>query len=234
MAKQAKEADAGVFVLPEMFPTGFSLDTSVTAEPLNGPTPEFYRTLARELNISVVGGFVLSQGDAVPQNVSLAVDPEGRDLALYAKIHLIGLLGEDTSYRPGSSPVPFDLEGLRAACLVCYDLRFPELFRAVVDECELILVIASWPDTRQSHWDVLLRARAIECQCFMVGLNRVGEGGGYHFTGGSAIIDPFGRILAHGGDDEGLVMTDIQPDLVSEVRSAMPFLKDRKPQLFIK
>jgi len=93
-------------------------------------------------------------------------------------------------------------------------------------------VIASWPSTRQRHWDVLLRARAIECQCFVVGVNRVGKGGGLDFTGGSVIIDPLGEILAHGGEAEGPVMAEIDPSEADRVRSQFPFLKDRKPHLF--
>ncbi|NTV59600.1 MAG: carbon-nitrogen family hydrolase, partial [Deltaproteobacteria bacterium] len=85
--------------------------------------------------------------------------------------------------------------------------------------------------SRQAHWDILLRARAIESQCFVVGVNRVGEGGGLLFTGGSAILDPLGQVLAHGGDKETLVMADADPAQVKEVRSALPFLKDRKPHL---
>ena len=234
LAEQAKGAGAGLFVLPEMFSTGFSMDVSVTAETLDGPTPSLFRSIARAMNITVVGGFVFKGQSARPQNVSLAVGPDGNDLALYAKIHQIGILGEDGSYDPGDQPVPFDLPGLRAAAFVCYDLRFPELFRAVVDECGLIMVIASWPSTRQAHWDILLRARAIESQCFVVGVNRVGEGGGLLFTGGSAIIDPLGQVLAHGGDKETLVVADVDPDKVEEVRSTLPFLKDRKAHLLSK
>jgi len=162
------------------------------------------------------------------------VDIKGNDLALYAKIHQIGLLGEDQSYEPGDWPVPFSLGALNAACFVCYDLRFPELFRLVVDRCELIMIIASWPAARQPHWDLLLRARAAESQCFVVGVNRVGQGGELNFIGGSAIIDPLGQVLAHGGDKETLIVADIDPARVAEVRSAMPFLKDRKPHLFKK
>jgi predicted amidohydrolase len=183
------------------------------------------------MNMAVVGGFVLKGRSARPQNVSLAVGPDGKDLALYAKIHQIGILGEDGPYDPGDQPVPFHLSGVRAAAFVCYDLRFPELFRAVVDQCGLIMVIASWPSTRQAHWDVLLRARAIESQCFVVGVNRVGEGGGLLFTGGSAIVDPLGQVLAHGGDKETLVMADLDLAKVREVRSTLPFLKDRKAHL---
>jgi predicted amidohydrolase len=233
LAEKARRQDAELFVLPEMFATGFSMDTSVTAEPLDGPTPTFLRTLARELEMAVVGGFVLARSlDTRPMNVALAVDRRGEHLALYAKMHLIALLGEDGSYEPGGGPVSFDLGPIRAAAFVCYDLRFPELFRAVVDACGLVMVIASWPSTRQPHWDLLLQARAIESQCFVVGVNRVGEGGGYTFTGGSAIIDPLGQILANAGDEERLVIADLNPAKVTEVRAALPFLRDRRPQLF--
>jgi omega-amidase len=234
MAAQAKKAGAELLVLPEMFSTGFSMDTSITAEFLDGVTPTLLRRLARELGLAIVGGFVLARDDGGPQNVSLAVDSNGNDLALYAKIHQIGLLGEDQSYQPGDWPVPFSLGALNAVCFVCYDLRFPELFRLVVDRCELIMIIASWPAVRQPHWDLLLRARAAESQCFVVGVNRVGQGGDLNFIGGSAIIDPLGQVLAHGGDKETLIVADIDPAKVAEVRSSMPFLKDRKPHLFKK
>ena len=231
MAAQAKDAGADLLVLPEMFSTGFSMDTTITVEPLDGPTPTLLRSLARDLDMTVVGGFVLDRDDAGPQNVSLAVDRQGNDLALYAKVHQIGLLGEDANYEPGKWPVAFELKDIGATCFVCYDLRFPELFRAVVDRCGLILVIASWPAVRQPHWDLLLQARAVESQCFMVGVNRVGEGGGHTFLGGSAVIDPLGLILAHGEDRETLLLADIDPAMVREVRSTLPFLKDRKPHL---
>ena len=234
LAAQAKDAGADLLILPEMFSTGFSMDTSITAEPFEGATPSLLRSLARDLDMAVVGGFVLANDRKGLQNVSLAVDRHGKDLALYAKIHLISLLDEDTSYEPGDMPVPFDLEGIPTACFVCYDLRFPELFLSVADECELILVIASWPVVRQTHWDILLRARAVENQCFVIGVNRVGQGGGHTFTGGSAIIDPLGQVLAHGGERETLLLADIDMAKVAEVRSTMPFLKDRRPHLLEK
>ena len=233
LAEEAARQDAELLVLPEMFATGFSLDTAVTAEPPDGPTPTFLRTLARDLDMAVVGGFVLSRLEARPLNVALAVDRRGKHLALYAKTHLIALLGEDESYQPGEGPVPFDCGPIRAAAFVCYDLRFPELFRAVVDACGLIMVIASWPAPRQLHWDLLLQARAVESQCFVVGVNRVGEGGGYAFSGGSAIIDPLGQVLARAGSDEALIVADVDPAKVTEVRASLPFLRDRKPYLFL-
>lgn len=233
-AAKAAEEGADVFILPEMCSTGFSMDTLVTAEPIVGPTPTLFREIAKETGMTVVGGFALAGTRGRPRNVSLAVDREGHDLALYAKIHQIAILDENNHYDPGARPVIFNIDGMAAACFVCYDLRFPEIFRAVVDRCGLIMVIASWPASRQSHWDALLKARAIESQCYVVGVNRTGPGGGLQFTGGSAVIDPLGNILAHGGEGEGLVFADIDPARVFEVRSAMPFLKDRIPDLAFK
>ncbi len=228
MAQRAKEAGADLIVFPEMAATGFSMDTAITAEPLDGPTPTLFRDLARDLEITIVGGFVLQREEGRPQNVSLTVDRNGVDLALYAKIHLIGLLQEDQHYDPGDRTVSFRLGDIEAASLICYDLRFPEVFRPLTDRCCLVLVIASWPAVRQRHWDILLPARAVDNQLYIVGVNRVGEGGGLLFTGGSAIIDPAGEIIAHGGDKETLLFGDINPQRVQQVRSDMPFVKDRK------
>jgi len=229
MAEEAKAAGAGLIVFPEMAATGFSMDTSVTAEPLEGPTPSLLRRLARELEMAVVGGFVLQRQAGRPQNVSLAVGANGADVALYAKIHPIGLLAEDQHYDPGDRTVSFRLGPMEAASLICYDLRFPEVFRPLADRCGLILVIASWPTVRQRHWDLLLPARAVENQLYVMGVNRVGEGGGHRFTGGSAIIDPSGERVAHAGAEETLLVADIQAQRVNQVRSDMPFLKDRRP-----
>lgn len=233
-ALQARDWGADLFILPEMFSTGFSMERSVTAEPLDGPTPTMLRSMARELDMIVTGGFVLERSKEGARNVCMTVGRNGEDMALYAKIHQIALLGEDISYEPGDRPVLFDLQGHKATCFICYDLRFPELFRAVVDECSLIIVIASWPAVRQSHWDLLLRARAVESQCYLIGVNRVGEGGGHVFAGGSAVIDPLGQVISEGGlDNETLVMADIDLSKVQEVRTAMPFLKDRKSFLLV-
>ncbi|MEJ2587291.1 MAG: carbon-nitrogen family hydrolase [Deltaproteobacteria bacterium] len=228
LAMDAKKAGADVVIFPEMFSTGFSMDTDVTAETKDGPTPTLLRALARELKMDVVGGFALAETTQKPKNVALAVGPSGKDLARYAKIHQIAILDEDEHYQAGERTVLFDLGPFRTACLVCFDLRFPEVFRMLADKCMLFLVIASWPTERQKHWDLLLRARAIENQCYVVGVNRVGEGGGLRFTGGSAIIDPGGEVIASGGQSEGLVIADIDPETVRNMRSSMPFLSQRK------
>ncbi|MGM0664834.1 MAG: carbon-nitrogen family hydrolase [Thermodesulfobacteriota bacterium] len=232
LAVNAKKSGARALVLPEMFSTGFSMDTEVTAETLSGPTPSTLRSLASELELWVVGGFALAREDDAPQNVALAVTPAGRDTALYAKIHLIGLLDEDRHYGPGNVPVLFELDGVRTACFICYDLRFPELFRCIADYCDLVLVIASWPEPRQAHWEALLKARAIENQCYVAGVNRVGLGGGHEFAGGSVIVDPLGVVAAQAKTDETVITAEIDPERVAGVRKDLPFLNGRRPHIF--
>jgi omega-amidase len=227
-AENAARQNADLLVLPEMFSTGFSMNPGKTAEPADGATPAFLRTCAREARLGILGGFVLGEDGQKPMNVALAVDRNGDDLALYAKTHLFSYTSEDQHHAAGDGPHPFTFEGVRAACFVCYDLRFPELFRNVADDCHVVFVIASWPAPRQAHWDILLQARAVENQLYVVGVNRVGEGDGLAFGGGTVVVDPSGRIIERKRDVEGLLVADIDPLEVASVREAFPFLKDRR------
>lgn len=227
-AQKAADDGATLIILPEMFATGFSMNPAVTGETPEGPTPTFLRTLARDLKVTVIGGYVRQAGDGRALNAALTVGSDGQDLAEYHKTHLVGILGEHQAHVAGDAPRPFSLGDIRAVCYVCYDLRFPELFRLTAVETSLAVVIASWPAARQAHWDALLVARAIENQQFVIGVNRVGDGGGLAFTGGTVIIDPVGNPLVHGGDHEGLVQATLQLDQVAEVRASFPFLQDRR------
>ena len=226
--EKAADEKADVFVLPEMFATGFSMNRPVTVEKPDGETASFLRSLARDFHMNVIAGLVLEGKHGLGRNCALAVDRMGCDLVLYSKTHLIRILEEDEHHEYGEGPKPFSLGDMDCACFICYDLRFPELFRLIADECGLVFVIASWPDARKSHWDILLRARAVENQLYVVGVNRIGTGGDHSFSGGTVIYDPLGNMIAQGDDREGLVVGEIESAMVSEVRSTMPFLKDRR------
>ena len=226
-AEEASQKGADFFVLPEMFSTGFSMNPEVTAEPGDGRTASFLSALAKKHAMGVLGGLTLQGERKKARNTALALGRDGERLALYTKTHLFKYLGEDRDHEPGRGPVPFTFEDMRCAAFICYDLRFPELFRQAVDACHLYFVIASWPDARQVHFDTLLRARAIENQLYVVGANRVGAGGGLTFGGGSAVIAPDGEVVAHLKDEEGLVIATLSPERVHETRSALPFLADR-------
>ncbi len=227
-ARQAADRGAELLVLPEMFATGFSMNPAVTAEPEDGPTERFIKELAAEHRLAVLGGLVTRAADGRGKNIALAVDTNGQPVDNYVKTHLFSFLEEDRHHSPGERPTTFTIKETTCASLICYDLRFPELFRLVTDEAEVIFVIASWPSTRQQHWDILLRARAVENQLYIVGVNRVGQGGGLTFTGGSALIDPMGNVLAHGGDQEELLIAEVDSKNVKKIRAELPFLKDRR------
>ena len=137
--------------------------------------------------------------------------------------------GEHEAYAPGEGPVVAEVEGVRVAPFVCYDLRFPELFRAVAPRVDLLCVIANWPASRQAHWDALVRARAIENQCWVAAVNRIGQGGRLAYGGGSAAYDPWGEpVLAAGDADaaERALVFDVDAARAARVRAEYPFLKD--------
>jgi predicted amidohydrolase len=204
-------ADLAVF--PELTFSGF------TMEPRPDPDAEEFltRTAARR-GIGLVAGYV---GEG-PRNVAVAVSARGRVLARYAKLHPFRYAGEHEHYRAGDELPVFDLGGFAAALLVCYDLRFPEAFReAALRGAQLFLVIANWPAPRIDHWRALLRARAIENQAYVVGVNRVGEDPNVSYVSSSLAVDPGGSILLEG---PGAVDLDVQR--VTAVRAEFPFLRD--------
>ncbi len=227
-ARSGVDQGIDLLVLPEMFATGFSMDPAITAEPKDGDTASFLRALAGDHQIGVLGGVVFQGAGKKGRNSALLVDRQGRDLAVYAKTHLFSFMDEHHHHEPGKEPELFELNGAKGTCFICYDLRFPELFRLTAESCDVVFVIASWPSPRQQHWDILLPARAVENQQYVVGVNRIGHGGGLDFTGGSAIYDPQGNQLAHANDREELLIADIDPQTVKDVRRKMPFLKDRR------
>ncbi len=227
-ARIAKEKGADLLVLPEMFSTGFSMNLGVTKEAHDGPTTGFIKSLARNFKMAVMGGLVLEGHGGLGRNCARIVDSDGNEVGTYAKCHLFSYADEHLYHEPGAQPMVFALAGVKVAPFVCYDLRFPEIFRLVSPRVHLIVVIASWPAPRQLHWDTLLPARAVENQCFVVGINRVGEGGGLRYTGGSAVYNPLGERIAFGGDQEALVIAEVDPEEVEKVRTEMPFLNDRR------
>ena len=225
---EAARDNATVAVLPEMFSTGFSMN----AHSVEGvqDVPARLASLARDNNISLIAGTAAASGTTpAGLNKALAFDPSGTLIAQYAKMHPFSFAGEDKHYAPGDAPVTFELGGQPSSVFICYDLRFPEVFRSVARRVSIIYVIASWPAARQEHWVTLLRARAIENQCYVVGVNRVGkDGSGISYAGGSCVFGPFGEVVLSTGQAEGI--HQVEPDfaLVEKVRTEYPFLEDMK------
>jgi len=215
-------------VLPEMFATGFSMNAGAIAEPAGGETEQFLSRLARQWGVYLVAGAAKLGRDGQVRNKALVFSPGGELIAFYAKRRLFSPGGEQNHYQPGERPVVFDTGECRVAPLVCYDLRFPELFRevAAASRPELFVVIANFPAKRTSHWLRLLQARAIENQAYVIGVNRIGSDPFYDYQGRSVIADPQGEIIADGGTVEATVSADLDLGLLRKYREGLPFLND--------
>lgn len=218
-----------LLVLPEMFNTGFSMNTPAVLDPPDQPGRRFLVDLARQYNIFILAGLVTPAPTGLPHNTALAIAPDGRILAQYHKLHLFSFAQEDRHYQPGQNLVTFPLPQCIAAPLICYDLRFPELFRAAAArDVQLMLVIANWPASRALHWNTLLRARAIENQCFVAGVNCVGRDPCNTYAGQSQIIDPQGGILALADDRPQLLSATLDFTSLAQWRAKFPAQSDRR------
>jgi predicted amidohydrolase len=213
-------------VLPEMFATGFSCDVGVTRQGEPAECDEFLRALAKELDCCVIGGVVSVGSDGFARNESVVFSPNGL-LSRFAKIH--PFRREQEVHTPGSEIVTFSWGGFEIAPLVCYDLRFPESFRAAARiGASLMVVIANWPVARIDHWVTLLRARAIENQAYVIGVNRCGRDPEFAYPGRSLVVDPHGTILADAGDGEKVITAQLDPAVVVQWREDFPALKDAR------
>ena len=223
-----------MIVLPEMFATGFSMHVDTIAEAADGPTHLFLAALARETQCLIVGGVVTQAADGRGRNDAVVYDPTGRLVARYAKLHPFTFAGETKHYQSGEGIVLFEWHDFRVAPFVCYDLRFPEVFRhAARRGAQVLVVIANWPHTRESHWLALLEARAIENQAYVVGVNRAGSDPHARYGGRSRIIGPRGEIMAAGGADEQLVLADLDVAPLAEYRRQFPALADMRSDFLV-
>jgi predicted amidohydrolase len=221
-------AKARLIVLPEMFACGFSMNTAAIQEPVDGPSAQFLREQAKAHGVWICGS-IPELGDAAdkPSNTLLLAGPDGQ-ATRYRKIHPFTYAKEDEHYRAGDEFVTVDVEGLRLTLFVCYDLRFADEFWTTARDTDAYVVVANWPTPRREHWRALLRARAIENQAYVIGVNRVGTGGKLEYSGDSAIIDPVGHVLAEATGGQTMLLADIDPAEVERVRARFPFMNDRR------
>lgn len=222
-----------VVILPEMFNSGFSISPESFAEPLDGPLFETLSSLAKNYHCYLIAGAAIEEGETEQthkfENSALVFNPAGQLISHYVKQMLFSFAKEQQAYSPGHKSKPFEIGGTPCATFICYDLRFPELFRAVAKSVEVVFVIANWPEERQLHWEALLKARAIENQCFMIGVNRIGtDGNGLSYAGGSMVISPLGEVLVQGSPTDELIQVTITDSLAKETRQSFPFLQDMK------
>jgi omega-amidase len=224
-----RPAAGALLVLPEMFSTGFSMNVAKIQEGGERAAEGFLQSLAREFGVYVQGGVVNVGADGRGRNQALAFGPDGGEIVRYDKMHPFTLGDEGKHYRGGEVIHLFNWGHFSVAPFVCYDLRFPEIFRvAARRKAQLLAVIANWPLPRESHWVTLLQARAIENQAYVIGVNRCGTDPKYTYFGRSMIVDPHGKVLADAGNEEGLVSADVDPQVVENWRRDFPALLDMK------
>ena len=236
LTRQAVRGGAELVVLPEVFAWRGPRDEEPRqGEPSGGPTVTWLRGLARELGIHLVGGSFLERvgRGARFYNTSLVIGPSGRILSSYRKIHLFDVdlpgavtVKESDTRRPGRAPVVAHTALADLGLSVCYDLRFPELYRKLTMAGATVLLVPSafTAFTGRAHWETLLRARAIENQCFVVAANQTGVGPTGACWGHSMIVDPWGTILDALGDEPGVALARIEPDELARVRRSLPAL----------
>ncbi|MFJ7151055.1 carbon-nitrogen family hydrolase [Streptomyces sp. NPDC100445] len=235
-----EQAGADLVVLPELWTTGaFAYDDfGREAEPLQGPTYRAMAEAARDAGVWLHAGSIPERdvsgggpgaGDGTLYNTSLVFSPSGELAASYRKIHRFGFdKGEAVLMGAGRELVTVRLPGTTIGVATCYDLRFPELFRALVDAgAETLVVSAGWPERRRGHWTLLARARAVENQAFVLACATAGTHAGVPQAGHSIVVDPWGEVLAEAGPDEEVLTVDLDPAKVSTTREQFPALKDR-------
>ncbi|MCD2424204.1 amidohydrolase [Niabella pedocola] len=221
-----------IVVLPEMFSTGFSMQPELLAETMDGPTVQWMREMAAAHRVILSGSLIIREG-ADYFNRLIWMLPNGQ-YGLYDKRHRFAFAGEDQHYTAGNKRMIASVNGWKINLQVCYDLRFPVWARQNTGsaspeqpEYDLLINVANWPQRRSLAWKTLLQARAIENQCYVVGVNRVGEdGNGIYYSGDSMVIDPLGEILYHKAEDEDICTITLHKTKLEEVRSKFPFWRD--------
>lgn len=224
----AAAAGARLVVLPEMYACGFSMNTEVIAELADGPSVRFLAEQAREHGLWICGSIPIRSTPTAerPANTLVLAGPGGEQHR-YAKRHPFTFANEHAHYVAGELDLNVSIEGLRVSAMICYDLRFADDFWVLAERTDIYIVVANWPQKRREHWQTLLRARAIENQAWVVGLNRVGHGGGIDYSGDSMIIDPWGEIVCAASRDPTMLLADLDGERVREARAKFPVLQDR-------
>lgn len=224
---RANVSAGSLVVLPEMFATGFSMAVPEITDEVTHETEHFVLAAARKRNVAIIAGLVNKGPDGRTYNEALVAFPDGRQPVRYRKIQTFNLGGEGKNYAAGSEIVLFEWQGFQVAPFICYDLRFPEIFRlATLKGAQVLTNMASWPIMRDDHWVTLLKARAIENLAYVVGVNRCGKDPNFLYSGRSLILDTQGRELANAGTVEGVISAQLSLPALLEWRQKFPALSD--------
>jgi omega-amidase len=228
------EQKPDVILFPEMWNTGYALEQIQQLADLDGArTKQFISQFCLTHQVNVIAGSIAEKKADEVRNTIYVFNRQGELTADYSKIHLFRLMDEEKYLTSGDKIGQIEIEGIPAGVMICYDIRFPELARTLaLNGAKILFVPAEWPHPRMHHWRTLLMARAIENQMFVVSCNRVGTSGTTEFFGHSLIIDPWGEIIAEGGEEEEIITASLQLNDVDQVRRKIPIFEDRRPQLY--
>jgi len=214
-------------VLPEMFDVGFSMNTAATDPGEPSVSEAFLSALAKENGVGVLAGVVARTSDGRFANEAVCFASDGKLLSRYRKMQPFTPPGEHVHYPGGTTRTSLEWDGVKVAPFVCYDLRFPELFRpAARNGAELIVVVANWPDKRSEHWVRLLQARAIENQAYVLGVNRCGSDPKFSYDGRSSLFDPHGKAIFEANASEQVLIGEVDNQEVRRWREEFPALRD--------
>jgi len=230
----AARRGANLVVLPELWSSGYDLERcQLHAQVSRKTVLPALTELARRHRLYILGSVLSANARREVFNAAVLLGPGAGPARVYRKIHLFGPMLENQFLTPGRTTPIFHLPFGATALAICYDLRFPELFRKyALRGAQLVILCAQWPAARVEHWRTLVRARAIENQCFVVACNRIGSSRGTRFGGHSMIVDPWGNVLREGARGGALITADIDFQAVNESRSRIPSLKDRQPAVY--
>ncbi|MFZ0005299.1 MAG: nitrilase-related carbon-nitrogen hydrolase [Methanoregula sp.] len=228
----ASKCGAALISFPEQFATCWDPVSTKNIEDITGPTVTGLCRMAKKYSVGVVGSF-RETCIPKPKNTAIAIDRNGEILAKYSKIHLFTPGHEDYAFTPGTGLAPFTFEGVRFGLAICYDLRFPEIFRLYRREgVDAIIVPAAWPESRLHHWELFIRARAAENQMYIVGVDATGNTPVDSYAGMSITADPYGTIIARAGKENELLYYEIDPCIVENARRDFPVHNDNKEALY--
>lgn len=231
---EAADKEADLVVFPEMSMTGYSMSPEKIYETLESSvTLDAMKKYAIEYQVAIGFGYVRKDHGKYT-NRYMILNKQGDVICDYAKIHPFSYANEEKYYEKGDSLSFCTIDGIRICPLICYDLRFPEVFQAASLQADLIVVPANWGGTRNAHWKLLLQARALENQAFVIGVNRVGRDHSTCYVGNSMIVDPEGEIIERLDTQAGLIVVEVEKSRVDTYRKAFPLKKDRRPDLYLK
>lgn len=227
-----KAKGATLVLFPEMSMTGFTMEPEKVYEEENGITYHAMADYAGRYNVNIGYGYV-SRKNGGFYNTYVIINPKGEMLCNYDKIHPFSYAGEDRFYKKGDRLAFCEIDGITICPLICYDLRFPELFIAAAKKADLITVAANFGGPRDEHWLTLLRARAIENQVFVAGINRAGEDNTTYYKGHSMVVGPRGNVIHMADEKEGIFIADINKEEITEYKKEFPVYLDRRPEIYV-